>query len=57
MTDAYSGGPTTFIKVMNKEEAEAHVLELCEYEDAHPQPDSAEFKENIRNIFNQCYNS
>ena len=55
MTLSYSGGPTTFIKVMNKEEAEAHVKDVIAYEDAHPQPDSEEFKQEIWNIFYKCY--
>lgn len=55
MTLAYSGGPTTFIRVMNKQEAEAHIDELIAYEDANPQPDSEEFKQEIMSIFNKCY--
>lgn len=55
MTLAYSGGPTTFIKVMNKEEAEAHIKEVIAYEDAHPQEDSEEFKQEMWNIFYRCY--
>lgn len=55
MTLAYSGGPTTFIKVMNKEEAEAHVKDVIAYEDAHPQEDSEEFKQEMWNIFYRCY--
>ena len=55
MTLAYYGGPTTFIRVMNKQEAEAHIDELIAYEDANPQPDSEEFKQEIMSIFNKCY--
>lgn len=55
MTDMYSGGPTTFIKVMNKQEAEAHINELITYEDANPQPDSEEFKQEMWNLFHKCY--
>ena len=55
MTLAYSGGPTTFIKVMNKEEAEAHIKDVIAYEDAHPQEDSEEFKQEMWNIFYRCY--
>lgn len=55
MTLAYSGGPTTFIKVMNKEEAETHIKEVIAYEDAHPQEDSEEFKQEMWNIFYRCY--
>jgi hypothetical protein len=39
MNQNYSGGTTRFIKVMTKEEAEAHVKSICDYEDKHPQPD------------------
>ena len=56
MTDAYSGGPTTFVKIMNKEEAEAHIKEICAYEDAHPQEDSEEWKQEMWNLFYKCYN-
>lgn len=55
MTLAYSGGPTTFIKVMNKEEAEAHIKDVIAYEDAHPQEDSEDFKKDILEIFHRCY--
>ena len=55
MTLAYSGGPTTFIKVMNKEEAEAHIKDVIAYEDEHPQEDSEEFKQEMWNIFYRCY--
>ena len=40
---------------MNKQEAEAHIDELIAYEDANPQPDSEEFKQEIMSIFNKCY--
>ena len=55
MTIRYSGGPTTFVKVMNKEEAEAHIKDICAYEDAHPQPDSEEWKQEMWNLFYKCY--
>ena len=55
MTDAYSGGPTTFIKVMNKEEAEAHIKDVIAYEDAHPQEDSEDFKKDMLDILHRCY--
>lgn len=55
MTDSYSGGPTTFVKIMNKEEAEAHIEDVIAYEDAHPQEDSEEFKQEMWNIFYRCY--
>ena len=55
MTDNYSGGPTTFVKIMNKEEAEAHIKEICDYEDNHPQEDSEEFKQEMWNLFYKCY--
>lgn len=55
MTEMYSGGPTTFVKVMTKDEAEAHVREVCAYEDAHPQEDSETFKQKIWNLFYKCY--
>lgn len=57
MTDAYSGGPTTFVKVMNKQEAETHIDELIAYENANPQPDSEEFKQEMLNLLHKCYNS
>ena len=47
---------TTFVKIMNKEEAEAHIKEVCEYEDQHPQEDSDEFKDKMISLFNKCYN-
>ena len=47
---------TTFVKIMNREEAEAHIKEVCEYEDQHPQEDSDEFKDKIISLFNKCYN-
>jgi len=56
MNRNYSGGTTTFIKIMNKEEAEAHIKEVCDYEDQHPQEDSSEFKDKIVSLFNKCYN-
>lgn len=46
---------TTFVKVMNKEEAEAHVKSVCDYEDKHPQPDSEEWKQEVWNLFYKCY--
>ena len=55
MTLAYSGGPTTFIKVMNKEEAEAHIKDVIAYEDAHPQEDSENFKKEMLDILHRCY--
>ena len=56
MTEMYSGGPTNFVKIMNKEEAEAHIKEICAYEDAHPQEDSEEWKHEMWNLFYKCYN-
>ena len=55
MTYNYSGGPTNFVKVMNKEEAEAHIKDICAYEDAHPQEDSETFKQEMWNLFYKCY--
>lgn len=55
MNQNYSGGTTRFIKVMTKEEAEAHVKSICDYEDKHPQPDSEEFKQEMWNLFYKCY--
>ena len=55
MNQSYSGGTTRFIKVMTKEEAEAHVKSICDYEDKHPQPDSEEFKQEMWNLFYKCY--
>lgn len=55
MTDNYSGGPTTFVKIMNKEEAEAHIKDVCAYEDTHPQEDSETFKQEMWNLFYKCY--
>ena len=55
MNQNYSGGTTRFIKVMTKEEAEAHVKSICDYEDKHPQPDSEEFKQKMWNLFYKCY--
>lgn len=46
---------TTFVKIMNKEEAEAHIKDVIAYEDAHPQGDSEDFKKNILEIFHRCY--
>ena len=46
---------TTFVKIMNKEEAEAHVKSVCDYEDKHPQPDSEEWKQKVWNLFYKCY--
>ena len=56
MNRAYSGGTTTFIKVMNKEEAEAHIKEICEYEDQHPKEDSEAWKQEMWDLYNKCYN-
>ena len=47
---------TTFVKVMNKEEAEAHINDVIAYEDNHPQEDSEDFKKEMISIFNRCYN-
>jgi len=55
MTDMYSGGPTSFVKIMNKEEAEAHIKDVIAYEDAHPQEDSEDFKKDILDILHRCY--
>ena len=55
MNQNYSGGTTRFIKVRTKEEAEAHVKSICDYEDKHPQPDSEEFKQEMWNLFYKCY--
>lgn len=46
---------TTFVKVMNKEEAEAHIKDVIAYEDAHPQEDSEEFKKDMLDILHRCY--
>ena len=46
---------TTFVKIMNKEEAEAHVKSICDYEDKHPQPDSEVWKQEVWNLFYKCY--
>lgn len=56
MREHYSGGTTRFIRVMAKWEVKAHVEKVCAYEDKHPQPDSEKFKQNIINLFNECYN-
>ena len=56
MNQNYSGGTTTFIKVMSKEEAQAHVDKLADYEKNHPQPDSEDFMNGIMKLFNKCYN-
>lgn len=46
---------TTFVKVMNKEEAEAHIKDVIAYEDAHPQEDSEDFKKEMLDILHRCY--
>ena len=46
---------TTFVKVMNKEEAEAHIKDVIAYEDAHPQEDSEDFKKDMLDILHRCY--
>jgi hypothetical protein len=56
MNRNYSGGTTTFVKVMNKEEAEAHIKEICAYEDQHPQEDSETWKQEMWDLYNKCYN-
>lgn len=55
MTACYSGGPTNFVKVMSKEEAESHIREIVTYEDEHPQEDSETFKQEMWNLFYKCY--
>ncbi len=55
MTLAYSGGPTTFIKVMNKEEDEENIKDVIAYEDAHHQEDSEDFKKEMLDILHRCY--
>jgi hypothetical protein len=55
MNQNYSGGTTRFIKVMTKEEAEAHVKDVIAYEDAHPQEDSEDFKKEMLDILHRCY--
>ena len=57
MNQNYSGGTTKFIKVMTKEEAQAHVDKLAEHERLHPQADSEDFMKGIRMIFDKCYSS
>ena len=57
MNQNYSGGTTTFIKVMDKDEAQTHVNKLADYEKNHPKPDSEEFMEGVRNLFNKCYSN
>ena len=56
MNKYYSGGTTKFIKVMNKDEAEAHIKEICEYEDQHSQEDSETWKQEMWDLYNKCYN-
>ena len=46
---------TTFVKIMNKEEAEAHIKDVIAYEDAHPQEDSEDFKKEMLDILHRCY--
>ena len=46
---------TTFVKIMNKEEAEAHIKHVIAYEDAHPQEDSEDFKKDMLDILHRCY--
>jgi len=55
MNRNYSGGTTTFIKVMSKEEAKAHIDSLIAKEKKHWQDDSQEFIDNITKLFNKCY--
>ena len=35
--------------------AEAHIDELIAYENANPQPDSEEFKQEMLNLLHKCY--
>ena len=55
MTKTYSGGPTTFIKVMSSKEAKSHIADLVAYEKSHWQIDSQEFIDNINNLYSKCY--
>lgn len=55
MTRNYSGGPTRFIKVMDSDEAKAHVEGLVKYEDEHPQDDSETFIQEMWNLYYKCY--
>lgn len=55
MSECYSGGPTTFIKVMTSEEAKKHIEDLVAYEKKHWQDDSLEFINNVTNLYKKCY--
>lgn len=55
MNKNYSGGTTTFKKVMNAKEAKAHVDSVISYEKANWQDGSQEFIDNINNLYKKCY--
>lgn len=55
MNKLYSGGTTKFIKVMDVHDAEAHIKQVIEDEEKHPQEGSAAFIQKIWNIYYRCY--
>lgn len=55
MNENYSGGTTTFIKVMTRDEAKKYAQGLIDDELKHQRDDSEEFITHIMEVFDNCY--
>lgn len=55
MKHNYSGGTTTFVRLMGKDEAQRYIQRLIDREHRMPQDDSQEFIANIKSLFDKCY--
>lgn len=55
MNGNYSGGTTTFIKVMNAEEARKHLDNIIADEKRHWQSDSQSWIDSMEELYSKCY--
>lgn len=55
MNENYSGGTTTFVCVMTKEQAKAHIDALIDEELRNADCSSEEWIKGIKELYNKCY--
>lgn len=55
MNKTYSGGTTTFVKILSEEEAKSCVNEIIQRELSDKQPDSDYIINSVKNKFTECY--
>ena len=51
----YSGGTTTFVKVMSYDEAKEYAMQLIDNEIKNERDDSKEYIDHIKDVFDSCY--